>query len=51
MLVDYFSSHSWWWIDLFCADNLIHNFWIEGTTTSSTDVNHPFLWPDEPNTL
>lgn len=28
---------------LFCADNLIQIFWIEGTMTSSTDVNHFFF--------
>lgn len=35
---------------LFCADNLIQIFWIEGTT-SSTDVNHFFFWPDQQNAL
>lgn len=29
-------------IYLFCADNLTQIFWTEGTTTSSTDVNHFF---------
>lgn len=29
-------------IYLFCADNLIQIFWIEGTTASSTDVNNLF---------
>lgn len=36
---------------LFCADNLIQIFWIEGTMTSSTDVNHFFFWADQQNSL
>lgn len=28
---------------LFCTNNLTQIFWIEGTTTLSTDVNHIFF--------
>lgn len=28
---------------MFCTNNLTQVFWIEGTTTLSTDVNHIFF--------
>lgn len=36
---------------LFCTNNLIQIFWIEDTTTLSTDMNHIFFWPHQQNVL